>query len=356
MQRRRMLPFATAAIALLALAAVLGPLAAAANAATGPRNHDRRIAVGDVSVTSGEKIDGPLIAVDGDATVGGTVDGSAFVVKGDVRLHDGGFVDGDVFVVRGDAVITGKVDGDVVVLRGRAVIRDGALVTGDVSSTETPRVERGARVRGDVNDINLGSILRAIGIGLLVFWWVAVTASTLALGAVLVGVFPRAMEAAADVGRSRAWWHALLAGLGIVIGMPVAAFLAFGTVVGLPLGLGLLGAMGFVHAIGYVTGAFFLGRTILKPPRNRWSAFFVGWGILRVLAILPGIGVLVWIAAAVYGIGAMSVVAVRAGQVPRGSAPDPDATPPPTTAAPTTTAPTTPAPTTTVPTAEAPPA
>jgi cytoskeletal protein CcmA (bactofilin family) len=336
------MPWATAALVLLVLAAVLGPLAAAANAATGPRNHDRnrRIAVGDVVVETGEKVDGPLIAVDGHATIDGFVDGSAFVVKGDVRLRDGGTIDGDVFVVRGDAVIAGKVDGDVVVLRGRAVIHDGALVTGDVSSTETPRVEKGARVHGDVNDINLGSILRAIGIGLLVFWWVAVTASTLALGAVLVAVFPRAMEGAADVGRSRAWWHALLAGLGIVIGMPIVAFLAFGTVVGFPLGLGILGAMGFVHAIGYVTGAFFLGRAILKPPRNRWSAFFLGWGILRVLAILPGIGVLVWIAAAVYGIGALSVVAVRAGQVPRGTSAPTEETPPTPDATPTVEAPT----------------
>src|SRR5262249_29769160 len=181
----------------------------------------------------------------------------------------------------------------------------------------------------DVNDINLGSILRSIGIGLLIFWWVAVTASTLALGAVLVGVFPRAMEGAADVGRSRAWWHALLAGLRIVIGMPVVAVLAFDTVVGFPLGLGILGAMGFVHAIGYVTGAFFLGRAILKPPHNRWSAFFLGWGILRIAAILPGIGVLVWLAAAVYGIGALSIVAVRAGQVPPGTPQQPEAPPPP---------------------------
>jgi len=326
---------------LVALAAVLGPLATGAHAATGPNTLDRnrRIAVGDVSVATGEKVDGPLIAIDGRATIAGTVDGRAFVVRGDVRLHSGGFVNGDVFVVKGDAVIAGKVDGDVVVLRGRAVIRAGALVTGDVSSTETPRVERGARVRGDVNDINLGSILRAIGIGILIFWWVAVTASTLALGAVLVGVFPRAMEAAADVGRSRAWWHALLAGLGVVIGMPVAAFLAFGTVVGFPLALGILGAMGFVHAIGYVTGAFFLGRTILKPPRNRWSAFFVGWGILRALAILPGIGVLVWLAAAVYGIGALTIVAVRAGQVPRGTPGPADTASPRATTAPTAEAP-----------------
>ena len=329
------------AVVVLAVAAVLGPFLAVASAGIGPRGGDdsnRRIAVGDVFVEASETVDGPLIAVDGQAAVEGTVDGSAFVVKGDVRVRDGGVVDGDVFVVKGDAVITGKVDGDVVVLRGRAVIRDGATVTGDVSSTETPLVERGARVRGEVNDINLGSILRSIGIGLLLFWWVAVTASTLALGAVMLGLFPRAMEAAADVGRSRAWWHALLAGLAIVIGMPVAAFLAIGTVVGLPLALGLLGAMGLVHAIGYVVGAYFLGRAILKPPRNRWSAFFLGWGILRVLAIVPGIGVLVWIAAAVYGIGTLAVVAVRAGQVPRDTAG-------------TTAAPTAPGPTDTTPTA-----
>jgi len=329
--RRRILPFAIgpfAAVLVVVAATVLGPLSGLAHAGTGPRDKEdrnRRIAVGDVFVDPTETVDGPLIAVDGQVVIEGKVDGSAFLVKGDVRLRDGGNVDGDVFVVKGDAVISGKVDGDVVVLRGRAIIRDGGTVTGDVSSTETPHVERGGRVKGDVNDINLGSILRSIGIGLLVFWWVAVTASTLALGAIILGLFPRAMEAAADVGRSRSWWHALLAGLGIVIGMPVAAFLALGTVVGLPLALGLLGAMGLVHAIGYVVGAYFLGRAILKPPRNRWSAFFLGWGILRVLAILPGIGVLVWIAAAVYGIGTLAVVAVRAGQIPR----DPTGTPSP---------------------------
>jgi len=351
--RRRIIAFAAAIVAL----AVLGPLSGLAHAGTGPGgrlDRNRRIAVGDVFVDSTEDVDGPLIAVDGNATIAGSVDGSAFVVKGDVRLRDGGFVDGDVFVVKGDALISGKVDGDVVVLRGRAIIRDGANVTGDVSSTETPRVERGARVKGDVNDINLGSILRSIGIGLLVFWWVAVTASTLALGAIILGLFPRAMESAAEVGRSRAWWHALLAGLGIVIGMPVAAFLAIGTVVGLPLALGLLGAMGLVHAIGYVVGAYFLGRAILKPPRNRWSAFFLGWGILRVLAILPGIGVLVWIAAAVYGIGALAVVAVRAGQIPRDTAGPPDTAGPSDAAGPSdTAAPTRPSDTTTT-AAEAP--
>src|SRR3954468_18077349 len=150
-------------ILLLAVAAVLGPFVVSAGAGVGPSggaDRNRRIAVGDVFVDPTESVDGPLIAVDGQATIEGTVDGSALLAKGDLRVRDGGLVDGDVFVVKGDAVIRGKVDGDVVVLRGRAIIRDGATVTGDVSSTETPLVERGARVKGDVNDINLGSILR----------------------------------------------------------------------------------------------------------------------------------------------------------------------------------------------------
>jgi hypothetical protein len=74
--------------------------------------------------------------------------------------------------------------------------------------------------------------------------------------------------------------------------------------------------MGLVHAIGYVTGAFFLGRAILRPPTSRFGAFFLGWGILRVLAVIPGLGVLVWVAAAVFGIGMLALAAVHAGRMP----------------------------------------
>jgi hypothetical protein len=208
-----------------------------------------------------------------------------------------------------------------------------AVVDGDVRSTEEPRVARGARVDGDVDKIDLAGILSAVGAGLLLFWWLAVTISSAVLGVLLLLLVPRGLEAGAAVGRDRErWWIALLVGIGLVIGLPVLGVVAVGSLLGLPFGLGLLGALGLVHAVGYVAGAFFLGRCIIKTPKSRWGAFFVGWGILRIVAFVPGLGVLAWIAAAVYGLGTLAVAGFRAGQQPRTPAPDtePPGIPPPT--------------------------
>lgn len=308
-------------LALVLVAASALPAAAGA----GPRDggeRNRRIAVGDIRVEPGEVADGPLVGVDGDTRIGGTVDGSAFVARGDIVVVADGIIDGDVLVVRGDARIAGRVDGDVIVLSGRAVIRDGARIDGDVMSTKEPRVAKGARVTGDVEHIDVPGILGALGVGLLLFWWFAVTISTAVLGALLLALVPRGFEAAAATGRDRrSWWIAALVGVGLVIALPVLGIVAVSTLVGLPFGLGLLGALGLVHAVGYVAGAHFLGRCILKVPKNRFGAFFVGWAILRVAALAPGLGVLVWVAAATFGLGMLAVAGVRAAQVPRGTPP-----------------------------------
>jgi cytoskeletal protein CcmA (bactofilin family) len=324
--------------ALVALTALtLGPLVGVGAAGTGPRRRDDlpnfRLSVGGVAVAADESVDGPLVSIDGDATIDGTVDGRVAVINGDLFLTSDARVDDDVFVVRGDARINGTVDGHVVVLRGRAILGADARVTGDVRSTDDPRVADGARVRGDVEEIDIGEILRAIGVGLLIYWWIAVTVSTAILGAILLALFPRAMESSAAVGRSStAWWRAALVGIALMIGLPIVAVLALVSLVGLPLGLGVFGSLGILHAIGYVAGAFFLGRTILRT-QNRFGAFFVGWGILRIAAIIPGFGALVWIVAATYGVGMLAIVAFRAGRAKErpGEEPGPEPGPPPET-------------------------
>ena len=318
---RTTLAGASLAVALVLLAAAP---AAAGIEPDGRGERHRRIGVGGVAVAPGETVDGPLVGIDGRAEVAGTVDGTAIVVRGDLVVTADGFVDGDVYVVRGDARINGRVDGDVTVFGGQAVIGAEAVVHGDVASTKEPAVAQGARVTGDVDHIDIAGILTSIGAGLLIFWWIAVTVSTAVLGALLLALFPRALEASAGAGRDpKRWWIALLVGLGLVIGLPVLGVVAVVSLIGLPLGLGVLGALGLLHALGYVAGAFFLGRCILKHPRNRFGAFFVGWAILRVLALIPVFGVLVWIAAAVFGLGTLAVAGFRAGRQPRTVAPDP---------------------------------
>ncbi|MCJ7437961.1 MAG: hypothetical protein MUP97_09400, partial [Acidimicrobiia bacterium] len=139
--------------------------------------------------------------------------------------------------------------------------------------------------------------------------------STAILGALLLALFGRAFDTAAAtertaLGKSIAW------GLLLAVGLPLIAVAASFSIVGLPLGLGTAGALGVIGALGYLTSALCLGRLMIKAPRNIFGAFFAGWGILRALALLPGIGVLVWAGASIFGIGALAVAAWRASHGP----------------------------------------
>ena len=112
-----------------------------------------------------------------------------------------------------------------------------------------------------------------------------------------------------------------------MIGLPIVAVIALITIVGIPFGLGLLGALGLIHAIAYVVGALWLGRFMVKEPKSAIGAFFAGWAILRVIALIPGVGVLGWIVAVVIGGGAITIALFRSGRGPL--EPPPERTVPP---------------------------
>jgi hypothetical protein len=98
----------------------------------------------------------------------------------------------------------------------------------------------------------------------------------------------------------------------VFFGLPILAIIALVTLVGIPLGLGLLAALGLIYALGYGATAWIVGRRILGEPTAWVLAFLVGWGILRVLALIPILGGLVWFAAVVFGLGALVVAIWRA--------------------------------------------
>jgi hypothetical protein len=84
------------------------------------------------------------------------------------------------------------------------------------------------------------------------------------------------------------------------------------TVVGIPLGIGLLAALLLIYALGYSASGWILGWSILRGPTSWVVTFLVGWVILRVVALVPILGGLVWFAAVVFGLGALAVAIWRA--------------------------------------------
>jgi hypothetical protein len=246
---------------------------------------------GRADVPEGEEV-GDLVVFHGSSAVNGTVNGSLTAFDAPVT-------------------ISGEVDGDVVVFNGRVELRDGANVTGDVVSQSDPVVDSGATIGGETQRIQTNFNWDGFGwVGRLA-WWLAVSVSTLVVGLVLLWLVGRGAPRIVDAGRtgigpSIGW------GLLAFFGLPILAIIALVTIVGIPLGLGVLAALGLIYAIGYSATAWIVGRRILREPTAWILAFLAGWGILRVLALVPILGGLVGFAAVVFGLGALAVVIWRA--------------------------------------------
>jgi hypothetical protein len=257
--------------------------------------------------------DQSLVVMSGDATVapGETVD-SVVVFSGSADIQ--GTVRNTVVVFSGPATVSGDVGGSVVVFDGLLTLQNGAHVSGDVLA-DRRLVASGAQVDGQISSTaRIGVAAGWAGVAIWVAMAIAVAVSLLLLGFLLLWFAPRAADAAIVAGRTGVGpsigWGAVW-----VFGVPLLAIVAMVTVVGLPIGLGLLLALGLIYATGMVTGAWFLGRSIMKNA-SRAGAFTVGWLIVTGASLIPGLGGLVWIAATGYGLGMLCVAAYRARKAP----------------------------------------
>jgi hypothetical protein len=242
------------------------------------------------------------------------------VINGNVRIA--GRVTGDVVAVSAPVRINGRVEGDVVAFADRVVIGPGGRVDGDLSyGDKSPVITVPGAVGGKTEKLNFDDFIAPLGVvAAWIVLWLAMSISTLLLGLALLWLAPRALEAALEIARTKTG-PAIGIGLAVFFGLPAVAVLLMITLLGLPLGLALLFALLPIYAVGYTTSAFLLGRAIVKHPTSRFLAFLAGWGILRVIALVPVLGGLAWFAAAVFGLGALAIAVWRTRHGPVGAAP-----------------------------------
>jgi cytoskeletal protein CcmA (bactofilin family) len=255
---------------------------------------------GRADVPQGQQV-GDLVVFHGFSSVDGTVDGSLTAFDAPVT-------------------ISGRVNGDVMVFNGRVELRSGANVTGDVVSQSAPVIASGATIGGTSKRLQTNTNWEGFGWAGKLAWWLAVSVSTLVVGLVLVWLVGRGAARILEAGRTRVG-PSIGLGLLLFFGLPVLAVIALVTVVGIPLGLGLLAALLLIYALGYSASGWILGRSILRRPSSWFLAFLAGWAILRVVALVPILGGLVWFAAVVFGLGALAVAIWRARSANPATAP-----------------------------------
>ena len=324
-------------VTLLVIVVVLGTMPMVAVAQTESAGATVVVADGE-TVENVEALAGSVIVEDG-----GTVTGDLSAFAGDVRVL--GSVEGDVSVAAGNVEITGDVGGDVSAASGNIVVAEGATIAGSLNAAAGTIQLLGA-IDGDVNaygdpivlgddaaiggdltydgslegntDAVAGEITQDSSLGPsmlpnvqpIASWLFALyaLALNLLLGAILLVLFPRFSAGVAErVATSPL--RTGLAGLAVLVGVPILLIAVAITVIGIP--ITIVGAFLFalVAWIGVVYGRFAVAAWILSAVGvdNRWLALVVGLVAGAILSQVPWVGGLVNFLVFLLGLGALSV-------------------------------------------------
>jgi hypothetical protein len=286
-------------VAMMVVLAV--PVAARAQAATpsgatpptsrGPSVEDQVVLSGSVIVPKGTSV-GEIVVFHGHVQIAGSVQGDVVILDGPVTIA-GAYVTGSVVALNGPVRITGtsQIGGDVL---------------GAESVTVDPGVKVGGQVREDVG-FTLHAELTALG---ALLGAVSVAVSLLLWGLVLLLLAPRGADRVATAATSAPFasvgWGVLLATV-----LPVLCVAAMASIIGLPLGLAALLALGLLFLTGLAWTAWIIGHAMVRG-HGRALPFLAGWGVVAVIGLVPFVNAAVWGVGSVFGLGAMTVAAWRA--------------------------------------------
>jgi hypothetical protein len=257
---------------------ILVPVAAAAD----PYQADGRIVIsvrGDVTFPADQRADS-LVVVDGTATI-----------EGDVK---------NVFVVNGTANFVGSTTDEIVAIASRVSLDDGSVVNGNLRLMNTT-VSRaaGATVNGSMSE-GLDWVSGALLIGpalFIAYLGFVLAAMVAALG--LAALASRQVRAT-EMLLSREIGTAIVAGFGGLFAIILVAILAIVTIVGIPLGLGVLfGFLPLVAFVGYLVAAIWIGEWVVRQfgrgsqPERPYLAAIVGILVLSAISFVPLVGGLI---------------------------------------------------------------
>ncbi len=249
---------------------------------------------------------------------------------GDVTLPAGEHADA-VIVINGTATILGEantvvaVDATVNLLGARAEsvlairspveVGQGTVVYGDIRTLESAVHQTGnASVQGKVSDLTADLALIGFVLGPAFFlWFIGLALAGIVAAMLLAGIAARQVRAVETLIRTEPG-TTFVVGVGGLIVPLFLAVLAIITIVGAPVGLGLLlGLWPLTAFIGYLVTGIFIGDWILNrvngevPAERPYLAAVVGMIVLEVMGIIPPIAAL----ATLFGFGGVILMAWR---------------------------------------------
>jgi cytoskeletal protein CcmA (bactofilin family) len=247
------------------------------------------------------------ITIDPTGKVGGSV--TAFVNT----LTIDGTVGRDILAFVNATNISGKVGGGIQAQGNTLKFNSGAQVDGPVKfkGNNPPEVSSGAKLAVPVVFTQLEHHKRYQDSGFYV-WRVIWTAAVILFGLVLFLLLPNFARATVDSAER----YGASFGLGVLVlfGVPIAAFIACITVVGMMIGIStFILWMTTVFCAQIVVGTI-VGQWLMGHTRETWQLIgrmVVGVIIVRVLEMIPFLGGWIKFAVLLWGMGAIALAIYR---------------------------------------------
>jgi hypothetical protein len=283
----------TAAAILFALLLIPGT----AYADDGAKGEDFILHVrGDVRVAQGEKV-GAIVVIDGNAVIEGEVDES-------------------VTVISGNATVTGRIGGNLTVISGDIDLKSAAHVNNVFSIRGDLTRAEGATITGEVRERDSFGVAAALAAAFSIIFWLGLTIAAVVAGLIFAAVGGRQLQRSAQAMTGDA--IGTIAGVVFVwVAVPTIAVVAIATLIGIPLGLGLLlFLLPALWFLGYIVAGARIGSLIADitgrgPGDHPYAATTLGLVLLQLLVLIPVLGALIALFAGVWGAGAIACHAYR---------------------------------------------
>lgn len=256
---------------------------------------------------------GDTVTIPAGATVGGDL------YAGATTTTIGGSIGAEAALASERTVVSGSVGGNLRVNGTTLDLQPSAVVGGSLTYTEGTAVTQatGSRIAGPTTEVarpqsearqdQPADPVRSL-VGEVIGRFIAFLMGLL-VGAILIGLLPRASWTVAETFRQSPWWS-LLTGFVALIVLPLLALAFAVTIIGLPVSLLLVAAWIVGLYLAPLTAGFVLAWLVLgglrEPGRLRqFLLFALGLVVVSIVTAIPFAGAVIGVLLAVTGLGAL---------------------------------------------------
>ncbi|MDB5854174.1 MAG: hypothetical protein JWR22_2215 [Herminiimonas sp.] len=277
---------------------------------------DLRVAGKSVDITG--KVGGEVLVAGRTVRIARTADIAGPLLVAADELVLAGTLHKSVKAYARKILVSGDIAGNVRLYAKEIVLMPGATVRGDLfySSPQALPAEQLARVTGQVRRDETPPAAKADRSGSSGPGWFhpVLFFSMLVSGALLAMVFPGAVQGTREAMLQRPL-RSLLVGLVLLCAVPPMAIIFIITVVGAPIGLGLLALYPVILMLGYLALAFAVGWRVaaaMKQPDNggwwrQLGYLALALILLRLVALIPVLGTFLLFMAWAAGVGSWAL-------------------------------------------------